>query len=149
MHVIHQYILYVNRCWNRYCKYLPMYIQIPTKIDQGITYKTYKSIIHANTHWYISIQTNSYPYKQYIPFLHICQYISICIHTDHYMQYMPIHTNTVTYNTCWYTVSYAYAHSKTEQYLLICTIHTIFTIHTNTYKCRPVHTMHTNTYQYK
>ena len=50
-------------------------------------------VVDANTQHYMSIQTNTYQYIQYIPYV---QYIQINI--DHYIKYMPVHTNT--YNTC-------------------------------------------------
>ena len=120
-------------------------IQIPINADHFLQYiHTYLHIsihvVHAKTQWYMSIQTNTYQYIQYKPYVQ-----SIQINTDqgHYMQYMPVHTNT--YNTRWYT----HVPSNTDQYYLsIYTIHAICTIHTNTYKYLSIQTIAYNTYIY-
>ena len=108
-----QYVQYIH-VYNTY-----KYIQIPTNTD---LYHTYRYIpiqtIHANTHWYISIQANTYQYIQYVQYmqkqiktcqyLHIsnvstCQYITILainnknnIYQYIPSQYIPIHSTIQT-----------------------------------------------------
>ena len=78
---------------------------------QTITYNTtyiYMSIhvVHEITHWYISMQTNTYQYIQYIL----------------YLQHIQIHINTYQcrplYNTCQY-IQIRIIHADTHMYIHI------------------------------
>ena len=103
-----------NKYIQIWLKYLPI---------QTIAYIAYIHIpmqtIHANTHWYISIQTNTF---QCIPYIQYVQYIQIHVNTGWYLhismsvhnntEYIPktIHTkthhNTYYANTCQYILQY-------------------------------------------
>ena len=156
----YQYRQVPTNMYNTYHMYNTYkYMSISINTNQYIPYM----LIHMNrynTRWYTYAPSNTDQYLSICTLYNIMWHhvyntykcIQIPTNIDHYIQYIQINTNIR--NTC----QYISIHMNTDECLSFCKIHTICTIHTNTYKymlipahikCQyiQIHTNTCNTYQ--